>query len=74
MVYRYNIRVEESGTIDTTRQLSREELEEAVSKVLNIPKWKMQSLRIVFEGDVTGWGNAKYGPNWTPDTPVMEIK
>lgn len=53
MVYRYNVSIELSGTIYTTRQLTKEELELAIEKVLSIPR--------------TDWPNVRFGPNYTPE-------
>jgi hypothetical protein len=70
MIYRYNVSVNISGTIDTVCQLSNEQLELAVESVLGIPRHRHNGVTIHFEGDVTDWGNAKYGPNYIPSILV----
>jgi hypothetical protein len=68
MVYRYNVEVTVScNTIDTTRQLSYEELEKAVIQNTGIQKHLIRKINIQFKGDVTDWENARFGPNFNPD-------
>jgi hypothetical protein len=75
MIYRYNVNVEIfCPSIESTRELSYEELKTAIAAIAKIPEHKIKGFDIRFEGDVTNYPNAKYGPNWNPDKPFLERK